>query len=65
MSKPIISNTNIEVETNVNTYVEPEPEAKKIEINFAEVDDWETAADADEEMAKSKKMIAEAESSFM
>jgi hypothetical protein len=65
VSKPIISNTNIEVETNVNTYVEPEPEAKKIEINFAEVDDWEIAADADEELAKSKKMIAEAESSFM
>jgi len=60
------------VNKSVNTY-EPTVETtsevilvekvQKLDIEWAEVDDWETAAD--EELVKSKKMISEAESSFM
>jgi hypothetical protein len=48
---------------NDNTYVTPEYVPVKVDINFAEVDDWEDAAD--QELVNSKKLIAEAESSFM
>jgi hypothetical protein len=48
-------------DTNINTITEEYNENKPIELES--FDDWETAAD--EDLKKSKKLISDAESTFM